>query len=260
MKRTNTHSQTKQINTHTHIGIFSFALRIHSFIWITKQANVDFLRFDSAWNDGLGVRKIKHKNRFNSTHFKNKDMCTALKALQRGNGERWRETRMSMGWFLNTGQIVNYSFRFVIFAERHAGVKASLRIYFWLFLCVFAFFISGSGDGGGNSTLFWICSSNCFSSHPNCKVDLLQVLDSSFFCCSTLALDMLPSILTWRSERYLSMSFWIQINWTKLPLLWLAMLQLQVHIYTTTTYSIQSIALMFSSPQSNREWRKKSNR
>lgn len=70
------------------------------------------------------------------------------------------------------------------------------------------------------SSLFWqrqqqryysfrICSSIFFS-----PVFQTESFTSSCFSvfCSSLVLDMLSTILIWRSECYLSMSFWIQIN------------------------------------------------
>lgn len=51
MKRTNEHTFADETNKHAHIDIFSLAFRIHSFIWITKQANVDFLRSDNTRNE-----------------------------------------------------------------------------------------------------------------------------------------------------------------------------------------------------------------
>lgn len=169
-----------------------------------------------------------NKNRFNSTHFKSKDMCTALKAWKRGNGvmEARREWEWEWVWgrFLNTGQIVNYSFRFVIFAERHAGVKASLWIYFRLFLCVCVLFLYLAAA----TILFWTCSPIFFSSHPNCEVDLLQVLVSFFLLSSG----------TWHASKHIDMEEWTlfkhvildtnELNWTTTTMV--TMLQLQVHM------------------------------
>lgn len=121
------------------------------------------------------------------------------------------------------------------------SVIANLFLAFSVCVCLFMF---GSGDGGSNGVFLELFPEFLsFRPFTYYKVDLLQVLDSHFFS-SPLALDMLPSILTWRSERYLSMPFQIQINATKLPPLQHSSSS-GTHTHTNKTYSIQSIALMF---------------
>lgn len=112
-----------------------------------------FWRSDNATSE-----KINHKNRFNSTHFENKDMCTALKASKRASGKRWMgggEPGMSMGPIFEHWPNCKLFFSFCHFhRERHAGVKASLRIYFWLFLCVRFFYLAATMAAAEATVLF----------------------------------------------------------------------------------------------------------
>lgn len=136
--------------------------------------------------------------------------CT--KSIATREWARWKETRMSMGLIFEHWPNCKLFFSFCHFRRETCWRQSVIANLFLAFPVCVRFFYIWQRRWRRQQYFFWICSSNCFSSHPNCKVDLLQVLVSSFFCCSTRALDMLPSILTWRSERYLSMSFWIQIN------------------------------------------------